>query len=294
MKNYLKIFLIFIVLLICVGCVGQNQNNNQKQELNKSSFDESRTDLGVSSANDIGNTVASNITGKQLNNDTDKSKYPLYGMSICIDAGHGKTSKRTNVKEPIAPGSTTMKAAFASGTSGVYTKISEESLNLAVSKKLKKALLDKGAKIIMIRETSKCDLTNVERTQLWNAAGTDLTIRLHGNGINNSKTSGILMMVPGDKYIKDKEMLFKSALAGEHILAGVLKHTKAKSRGTVVSTDLTGFNWSKIPVVLLEMGFMTNPQEDKLLNTEEYQDKIVAGIVEGVEKYKSLLTKEKT
>jgi N-acetylmuramoyl-L-alanine amidase len=186
-----------------------------------------------------------------------------------------------------------MKAATASGTTGVVTKITEESLNLTVSLKLKKALADKGAKVIMVRETHTCNMTNVERTDLWNKSGADLTIRIHANGSDSRKASGVLMMVPGDKYIKDKDLLLKSAKAGEYIMEGVLKNTKAKSAGTVKSTDLTGFNWSKIPVMLLEMGFMTNPEEDRLLNSDSYQNKIVAGIVEGVEKYNSYINSGK-
>ncbi|QNU68713.1 N-acetylmuramoyl-L-alanine amidase [Ruminiclostridium herbifermentans] len=222
-----------------------------------------------------------------INKADEKIKLPLEGLTICIDAGHGKTDRKADLKEPIAPGSDIMKAAIASGTSGVATKITEASLNLAVSKKLKKALSEKGANILMIRETEYCDLTNVERTELWNSSGADLTIRIHANGLNDNTVSGVLMMVPGNKYIKDDEMLQKSTLIGKYILEGVLKHTKAKSRGTVVSNELTGFNWSKIPVVLLEMGFMTNPEEDKLLNTDSYQNKIVMGIVEGIEKYQA-------
>jgi hypothetical protein len=52
-----------------------------------------------------------------------------------------------------------------------------------------------------------------------------------------------------------------------------------------VYDDLTGFNWSKIPVVLVEMGFMTNIQEDSLLNSGNYQNKIAQGIVEGLVLY---------
>lgn len=292
MKNFIKVMAIAIAIFIMVGCA--NQGQNQKQELNESSLDEFGTELSVSKTDGSSKTAANISAVTTTKTAASKEKKPLEGLTICIDAGHGKTTKSTNKKEPIAPGSRIMKAATASGTSGVYTKISEESLNLTVSKKLKKALIDKGAKVIMVRETSECDLTNVERTKLWNASDADLTVRIHGNGINDSKVSGVLMMVPGDKYIKDKEMLRKSAQVGQYILDGVLKYTKAKSRGTVKSTDLTGFNWSEIPVVLLEMGFMTNPQEDKLLNTDSYQNKIVLGIVEGLEKYESSLIKDKT
>ncbi|HEY5584611.1 MAG TPA: N-acetylmuramoyl-L-alanine amidase [Ruminiclostridium sp.] len=291
MKKCIKVISMAIAILVLAGCA----NQSPKPELSENSLKESGMKLSIPKAGDVGKT-ATNKSGRTTSSKvvTNKEKKLLEGLTICIDAGHGKTTKSTNKKEPIAPNSKILKAAVASGTSGVYTKISEESLNLTISEKLKKELSDKGAKIIMIRETSKCDLTNVERTKLWNSSGADFTIRIHGNGINDSKVSGVLMMVPGDKYIKDKDMLSKSAQAGQYILAGVLKYTKAKSRGTVKSTDLTGFNWSKIPVVLLEMGFMTNPQEDKLLSTDSYQNKIVAGIVEGVEKYQSYLMKVKT
>lgn len=214
-----------------------------------------------------------------------ESDKPLEGFKICIDAGHGKTSKRSGVKEPVAPGAKIMKAAYASGTSGVYTKISEASLNLTVSKKLQKVLTDLGAEILMVREKSECDLSNVERAKLWNSSNVDLTLRIHANGSDNSKVSGVLMMVPGNKYIRDKEMLKKSEKAGQYILDGVIKNTGAKSQGMTKSSDLTGFNWSEVPVVLLEMGFMTNPAEDKLLNTNSYQDKIVLGIAEGIKSY---------
>lgn len=317
MKNNIKILSLFIVLctgitFACVGCANNGQkldynevngyvsesipaktdaeNNkpattsdkysSKKVEGQKSSKQAQREAMSTQSPSKENTSRSTSMykTGEKL-------KLPLEGLTICIDAGHGKTDRAANLKEPIAPDSDIMKAAIASGTSGVATKITEASLNLSVSKKLEKALSEKGANILMIRETEYCDLTNVERTELWNSSGADLTIRIHANGLNDNKVSGVLMMVPGNKYIKDDEMLQKSTLIGKYILEGVLKHTKAKSRGTVVSNELTGFNWSKIPVVLLEMGFMTNPEEDKLLNTDLYQNKIVTGIVEGIEKY---------
>ncbi|EHN16234.1 MULTISPECIES: N-acetylmuramoyl-L-alanine amidase [Clostridium] len=48
--------------------------------------------------------------------------------------------------------------------------------------------------------------------------------------------------------------------------------------------DMPGFNWSNVPVVLVEMGFSSNAKEERLLNTEEYKVKIVNGLTEGVKK----------
>ena len=247
------------------------------------------TDENKAASNTIKEVAVRKSPDKDGDGTKAKETKPLDGLTVCIDSGHGILTKKVKKTEPLAPGSKVMKAATASGTTGVATKVTEESLNLTVSLKLKKVLAGKGAKVIMVRETHTCNMTNVERTDFWNKSGADLTIRIHANGSDSRKASGVLMMVPGDKYIKDKDLLLKSAKAGEYIMEGVLKNTKAKSAGTVKSIDLTGFNWSKIPVMLLEMGFMTNPEEDRLLNSDSYQNKIVTGIVEGVEKYNSYI-----
>lgn len=291
MKNFLKVISLSLALLMFAGCSGQNQKTTVERA-NTQDAQRALSELSLKDQNTVSKKESlsfKELTAKSSTGKNNENKKPLEGLTICIDAGHGKITKKIVKTEPIAPGAKIMKAATASGTSGVATKISEESLNLTVSLKLKKALTDKGAKIIMVRETHVCNMTNVERAKFWNTSGADLTIRIHANGSDSKKASGVLMMVPGDKYIKDRGMLEKSAKAGQYILEGVLKDTGAKSAGTVKSTDLTGFNWSKIPVMLLEMGFMTNPQEDKLLNTDSYQNKIVAGIVEGVEKYNSYI-----
>ena len=55
-----------------------------------------------------------------------------------------------------------------------------------------------------------------------------------------------------------------------------------KNRGVIERKDLTGFNWSTVPVVLVEMGFLSNPEEDKKLSTDSYKDKISKSLANGV------------
>ena len=154
-----------------------------------------------------------------------------------------------------------------------------------VGLKLEEKLLEKGAQVIMTRREAECELSNVGRAQFANDAGADLVVRLHADGSDNPAVSGMSMLIPTDDYISDEELIAKSRRAGEIILGQAALSTGAQNRGLSPRSDMTGFNWSTVPVVLLEMGFMTNSDEDALLSTEEYREKIVDGIVNGLELY---------
>lgn len=210
-----------------------------------------------------------------------ENKSSVADKIIVVDAGHGINSY--NKKEPIAPSSSETKNAFATGTHGAAQ--TEEELNLSVAIKLEEQLVNKGAKVYMTRNEHKCDMTNVDRAVFANELNADISVKLHADGNNNSAVHGVSVLVPGDRYITDSKVTDESRIAGELILEEFVLETGAANRGISVRNDLTGFNWSKVPIVLVEMGFMTNPDEDKKMATEEYRDKIVQGIVSGLEKY---------
>ena len=67
----------------------------------------------------------------------------------------------------------------------------------------------------------------------------------------------------------------------------ICKSTGSKNRGVSIVDNMTGLNWSKVPVTIVEMGFLSNPGEDRLLSSEDYQNKIVQGIVNGIGEYLS-------
>lgn len=208
-------------------------------------------------------------------------KSVLWGKTIVIDPGHGLNY--ISDYEPYAPGSSKTKPAYVSGTKGKYQ--TEEELNLSVGKLLYNELLGLGAKTYMTRHGHYSERSNIERAEFANDFYADLCIRLHADGSNNKKESGISVLVPGENHYKDVDILAESRQAGEILLENVINTTGARNRGISVRTDLTGFNWSRVPVVLIEMGFMTNENEDYLLSQEDYQRKIVTGIINGLEEY---------
>ena len=200
---------------------------------------------------------------------------------ICIDAGHGVNDSKE--KEAIAPNSTETKRAYEMGTRGKNQ--TEEELNLIVAKKLEKKLKDLGAVVFMTRTTHNTDMTNIDRAKFANEKMADLTIKIHADAVEDISVNGISVLIPDDNFIDNKYVINKSKSAGEAILKKVIQSTGATDRGIVKRNDLTGFNWSNVPVILLEMGFMSNPKEDEKLETSEYQDKIVNGIIDGLIDY---------
>lgn len=210
---------------------------------------------------------------------TEKKDFSKF--TICIDAGH--QSKGNSKTEPIAPGSKTMKAKVSSGTTGVSTRIPEYKLTLALALKLKKLLVSKGFNVVMTRETNNVDISNIERAEIGNKAGADLSVRIHADGSPDKNMHGVSVLYPA--LAVTEKINTKSKLAAMEVLNGVIDTTAAKSLGIKPRVDLTGFNWTRVPSILIETGFMTNASEDKRLEQQSYQQKIVAGIEIGIEKY---------
>lgn len=213
-------------------------------------------------------------------NKTGMTGIELKGLVICIDAGHQR--KANLKKEPIAPGSSELKVKDPGGASGILTKIPEHELNLKVSRLLKDRLEKLGATVVMTRESSDVNLGNVERAEIANRSNAHLCIRIHADGSDNKAVKGVSVLIPGSRYIKDANMLKQCKNAAKSILKSITDATGAKSRGIIERNDLTGFNWSKVPVVLVEMGFLSNAEEDRLLNTAGYQGKIADGIANAI------------
>ena len=202
---------------------------------------------------------------------------------IVIDPGH--QLKQDSAQEPIAPGASETKKRVTSGTEGRFTKVPEYKVTLEVSKQLKKELEKKGYEVILTREKHAVNISNIERAQVANKANADAFIRIHCNGVDNASVHGALTLCPTKNSPYCKAIAKDSYSLSKDILDEMTEATGAANRGVTRTDTMSGINWSKVPVTIVEMGYMTNKKEDENLVSPEYQAKIVKGIVAGVEKY---------
>ena len=202
----------------------------------------------------------------------------LSGVSIGIDPGH--QAHANSEREPMAPGSGEMKAKVSSGTQGVSTRIPEYVTNLEVSLKLREALEALGATVYMTRETHDVDISNMERALMFNDLGVDLVLRIHCNGSNNSGANGA-----GTYARRTGEKQEECERAATLVLDALCEATGARRDGVFINDNYTGQNWSTVPCIMVEMGFMSNAEEDRKLNDPDYQDLLAAGMVEGICQY---------
>lgn len=203
---------------------------------------------------------------------------------IVIDAGH--QTRAMSATEPIGPGSSQRKAKVTGGASGCVTHLPEYKLNLQVAKKLQKELVNRGYKVIMVRTKNNVRMSNVQRAKVANKYKADAFIRIHANSAGSSSVKGALTIAPAsnNRYMT-KENRKASQKLSKKVLKAMCKTTGAKNRGVMYTNSMTGINWCKVPVTIVEMGFMSNPSEDRKMAKASYQKKIVKGIADGIDNF---------
>lgn len=205
---------------------------------------------------------------------------------VLIDPGHQRNGDSS--LEPIGPGSSQKKARVSQGATGVSTRRPEYRLNLEVADRIKTLLESAGVEVVMTRTTHDVSISNKERAEMGNVAGADVVVRVHADGSTSGSAKGISTLHPAANRWTGP-IYTESLKAAGLVQAGMVDSTGRQNRGLSARGDITGFNWSTRPVVLAEIGFLSNSAEDELLSTSGGQQDVADGITQGVIDYLNTL-----
>ncbi len=200
---------------------------------------------------------------------------------VVIDPGH---DLRANLEtEPIGPGSATRKIKDGGGTRGVVSGTREAELNLAISLRLRTLLESAGVRVVLTRSrTAGTSIGNVARADIANRAGAALFLRIHADGALSRSARGTHTLYPALRAGWTDDISARSRAAARTVQRELVRALGFPDRGLQPRSDFTGFNWADVPAILVEVGFMTNPAEDRALASAFYRDRAARGLCRGV------------
>ena len=199
---------------------------------------------------------------------------------VVIDPGHDLRGNAD--KEPIGPGSSTRKIKDGGGTHGVVSGLREADLNMRVAARLRPLLERAGIRVVMTRtRTAGTSMGNIARARIANSAGAALFLRVHADGSSDPGARGSHTLYPALRRGWTDDVYATSKRAARIVQEDLVRALGFPDRGLQERSDFTGFNWADVPVIMVEMGFMTNRTDDRLLATDAYQRRAAAGLCRG-------------
>ena len=196
-----------------------------------------------------------------------------YSKTIFLDPGHGGRD-----------------------SGAYYYNIAEKDLNMQVYRKLRKKLEELGYKVLTSRDIDIDVDFITERSRMVNKTNSDIFISIHFNATGSaySKSSGIQTYSYSDEpdypskinpyWHNHPDRMSESKRLAAAIHSSLLAETGAKDAG-LLERSFAVLRETAKPAVLLELGYMDNFAENQQIRDSHYQDKLVAGIVKGIQKY---------
>ncbi len=225
-----------------------------------------------------GQTAAAGSTGNRAAEYAEESR----GL-IVIDPGHQQYANTE--QEPVGPGASETKIKVSGGTSGIASGIPEYQLTLDIGLQLRDELEKRGYTVILVRETNEVNISNSERAAVANEADADAFIRIHANGSDNHGATGAMTICQTPGNIYNGDLYADSRALSDCILNAYTAATGIDYEYVWETDTMSGINWCDVPVTIVEMGYMTNSEEDMQMQDPQFQKKMTDGIADGIDAF---------
>lgn len=295
MKNKFQVILISVIaaIVVIVGVICFINIQNNSHQANKGNTLESKLkNLETIETESVLPETESEIPETESETETETEEGN--GHIVALDPGHQSFEVDMSAPEPIGPGASQTKMKATTCTAGKFTGVPEYQLVLTIGLALRDELEQRGYEVVMTREDNMTAISNKERAEVATNAGADILVRIHADGNNDTSVHGAMTMVPSTNNPYVAYLHDDSYMLGEQIINAYCSQTGMKNNGVVLSDNMSGINWSTVPVTILEMGFMSNQTDDENMQDAAYQKNMVQGIADGIDAYFELKDSENT
>ena len=270
---------VLLVITVVLGIATVVKDGNKDKDNNQTSG----TLLSPSPSGDGAQDATATPTSTETPTPTLTPTPTPSGHKIALDPGQQKNAMTAD--EPVGPGSSTMVDKMSYGATSTTTGKREYEWSLLFTSKLKEELEARGYQVIMTREEDDVEISNADRAKFVNESGAEIYVSIQADAASNVEAKGIYAQIPSKKNSFIGTMYEQCKNLASCMQSALIKETGAKDRGLSENDKVTTLNWSKVPVTVLQLGFMSNKEEDKNLWSEDYQKKMIKAICDGIDAY---------
>lgn len=263
------LLVITFVLGIMTAVKDGRENKDKKQEI-------STTTVTPIPTSPVGQEVMNTPTPSL-------SKPSSGGHKIALDPGQ-QVSQMTE-GEPVGPGAATTTAKMSYGATSATTGKREYEWSMEFTLRLEEELVARGYEVVLTRKENDVKISNADRALMAGESGAELYLSIQADAASNADAKGIYAQIPSQSNEWVGHLYSDSKRMAKEIQKNLIAQTGTKDRGVQEIDSVAAINYSKVPVTVLQLGFMSNQEEDTNLWSSEYQDKMIKAICDGIDTY---------
>lgn len=272
---------ILLVITIVLGIMTAVKDSKEKKDKNQGISSTTVTPIPTSPA--MENETPTPVPTETPTPSPTAGPVATGGHKIALDPGQQKN--QMTEEEPVGPGASSTTAKMSYGATSTTTGKREYEWSMEFTLRLKEELLARGYEVVLTREENDVEISNAERATFANESGAEIYLSIQADAASNKDAKGIYTQIPSQSNAFVGNLHEDCKRLAKVIQNNLIAETGTKDRGVQENDKVAAINYSKVPVAVLQLGFMSNQEEDSNLWSEEYQDKMIQAICDGIDTY---------